>query len=456
MVLSNLRDFIPKVTWRHRLDGLTPGSIASTSCRSWANRTQTSQFDESIIPRGIGGLYRSSKESIGSSHLIPYPADWTEPLSTLALLRTSEPLGETLTKALLILFPDKYVEEEAVALAEAGGYEPVAKLTQRYLDRARYGIGEGKAEEAATVVREKEVGTILFDGRLNASQTYGLAKLCKVEVKDREKLILEIFAKRAFTAEAKLQVELAELQYELPRARDKVRKAKSGEQPGFFGLGKYEVDVYVRMMKRRVATLKRKVEEVRERRELLMNRRIETGHPTVALTGYTGAGKTTLFNRLTGESKEVDAGVFTTLSPTTRGIDIGKERVLVSDTVGFISRLPPFLVEAFKSTLEEASFAAVVLLLIDASQPPEKIATSYQSCIRTLAELGVPETRILTVMNKADLVGDEELGEKMWNLGVKEAVGISAKTGSGLAELFHEISRRMQQGRMEGRSVEAD
>lgn len=358
-------------------------------------------------------------------------------------------------KALLIHYPDKYVEEEAVALAEAGGYEPAARLTQRYLDRARYGVGDGKAEEAATIVREQEIGTVLFDGRLNASQTYNLAKLCKVEVKDREKLILEIFARRASTAEAKLQVELAELQYELPRARDKVRKAKSGEQPGFFGLGKYEVDVYVRMMKKRMGTLKRKVEEVKGRRELLMYRRAKTGFPTVALTGYTGAGKTTLFNTLTGEAKDVDAGVFTTLSPTTRGIDVDGRRVLVSDTVGFISRLPPFLIEAFKSTLEEVTYATVVLLLIDASQPLEKMATSHLSCVRTLADLAVPETKMLTVMNKVDRIGEEEFEEKLRKLGLKDAVAISAKTGRGLNELLQAISDRITPGHRGVVSVEA-
>ncbi len=359
------------------------------------------------------------------------------------------------TRALLIHYPDKYIEEEAIALAEAGGYEPAAQLTQRYLDRARYGIGDGKAEEAAELVRESEIGTVLFDGSLNASQTYNLAKLCKVEVKDREKLILEIFTRRATTAEAKLQVELAELQYELPRARDKVRKAKSGEQPGFFGLGKYEVDVYVRMMKRRMATLRRKVDRVEDRREILMNHRVKSGYPAVALAGYTGAGKTTLFNRLTGESKEVDAGVFTTLSPTARGIDIGGMRVLLSDTVGFISRLPPFLVEAFKSTLEEVSYAAVVLLLVDASQPPEKMVNSHQSCLKTLADLEVPETKTLTVMNKVDLVGGEELGEKIWRLGVRETVGVSAKTGKGLADLTRLIRERVLRSQLGGAEVEA-
>ena len=347
-------------------------------------------------------------------------------------------------KALLIHYPEKYEAEEALALAQAAGYEVAGTLTQRYLSRSKFGVGEGKAEEAAEVVREKKIDVIVFDSSLNAAQSYNLAKLCKVEVKDREKLILEIFAKRATTAEAKLQVELAELGYELPRAREKVKRAKLGEQPGFFGLGKYQVDVYVRMMKRRMATLKQKVAEVRDRREIFRYRRERTGRQTVAITGYTGAGKTTLFNRLTGETKEVDAGVFTTLSPTTRGVDLGKKRVLFSDTVGFINRLPTYMIEAFKSTLEEVSFSDLALLLVDATTPPERLEVNYRSCAATLAELDVPESRILKVMNKADLLGAEELGERMWRLGVEDAICVSAKTGAGLPDLLQQISARLE------------
>jgi GTP-binding protein HflX len=350
-------------------------------------------------------------------------------------------------RALLVHYPDRYVEEEAIALAEAGGYEPAAKLTQRYLDRARYGMGEGKAEEAAAIVREQEIDTILFDGRLNASQTYNLAKLCRVEVKDREKLILEIFAKRASTAEAKLQVELAGLDYELPRAKDKVRKAKAGEQPGFFGLGKYDVDVYVRMIKRQAATLRRKVDEIRGRREVFMRHRLRDGFTSVAITGYTGAGKTSLFNLLTGETKEVTGGAFTTLSPTTRRITIDRQAVLISDTVGFISRLPPYLIEAFKSTLEEVSYATLVLLLVDASQPPEKLVRSYESCVGTLADLGVSEGRIMTAMNKVDLTDDEDLDAKCRRLGVTYPVCISAATGEGVEELLRRVVARLPAGR---------
>jgi GTP-binding protein HflX len=347
-------------------------------------------------------------------------------------------------KALLIHYPEKYEAEEARALSEAAGYEVAGSLTQRYLSRSAYGVGEGKAEEAAEMVRELKVDTIIFDSTLNASQSYNLAKLCKVEVRDREKLILEIFAKRATTAEAKLQVQLAELSYELPRAREKVKRAKLGEQPGFFGLGKYQVDVYVRMMKRQMATLKRKVAEVSERREIFRYRRARTGQQTVAITGYTGAGKTTLFNRLTGETKETDAGVFTTLSPTTRGVDLGKRRVLVSDTVGFINRLPTYMIEAFKSTLEEVSYADVSLLLVDAGVPVERLEVEHRSCVSTLAELDVPASRILTVVNKSDLVGAEELMEKMSRLGIRDAVRVSAKTGAGIPALLNELSKRLQ------------
>src|SRR5256712_8645674 len=151
---------------------------------------------------------------------------------------------------------------------------------------------------------------------------------------------------RASTAEAKLQVQLAELNYQLPRAKDKVRMAKKGEQPGFFGLGKYEVDVYVRMMKDRVGTLRRKVDEVRNRRVIFRQHRARMRLPSMAITGYTGTGHTTLVYRLSPETQDVGVGVFTTLCPTTRGVIGGHTKLLISGKVGVISRLPTYMIEA--------------------------------------------------------------------------------------------------------------
>jgi GTP-binding protein HflX len=335
-----------------------------------------------------------------------------------------------------VTHPDRDTVEEAEALAVAAGYEPVGLVTQGYLNHARYGVGTGKAEELAVAVKDAKADLVIFDSTLRASQAYALAKLCKVEIKDREKLILEIFAMRATTAEAKLQVQLAELQYELPRARESVKMARQGEQPGFFGLGRYEADVYTRMMKSRMATLRKKVESVAKRREIFREHRRKLAFPTIALAGYTAAGKTSLFNALTGETKSVDAGVFTTLAPTTRGVMVGKRKTLITDTVGFISNLPTYLIESFKSTLEEISYASVVLLLLDVSQSAEKFLRSYESSAQALAELQVKPSRAIFVLNKCDLAPAELIEERKHEVGLVDVVEVSAKTGQGIPNLL--------------------
>jgi GTP-binding protein HflX len=350
-----------------------------------------------------------------------------------------------MNKAILVTRPDMDIVEEAESLAKAAGYQPVGLVTQSFLNRAKYGIGSGKAEELSVMVKEKGADVILFDSALRATQAYSLAKLCKVEVKDREKIILEIFAKRASSAEAKLQVQLAELEYELPKAKDEVRMARQAEQPGFFGLGKYEADVYTRMLKSRVVTLKKKVEGVAKRRELFREHRRKLAFPTIALAGYTAAGKTSLFNRLTGESKSVDAGVFTTLAPTTRAVMIGERKTLLTDTVGFISNLPPYLVESFKSTLEEISYASAVFLLIDASQSMEKLVRSFESSSRALSDLMVQPSRTIVVLNKCDLIPAELIVEKRRALDLSEAVEISAKTGRGVDELVRVADSKLEE-----------
>jgi GTP-binding protein HflX len=332
--------------------------------------------------------------------------------------------------------PDRDTIEEAEALAKAAGYEPVGIVTQGFLHHAKYGVGSGKAEEVVQAVKEKGADLVIFDSALRASQAYALAKLCKVEVKDREKVILEIFAMRASTAEAKLQVKLAELEYELPRARESVNMARQREQPGFFGLGKYEADVYTRMMKSRISTLKKKVGGVAKRREIFREHRRKLAFPTIALAGYTAAGKTSLFNLLTGESKSVDAGVFTTLAPTTRAVMVGERKTLLTDTVGFISNLPAYLVESFKSTLEEISYASIVFLLLDVSQSEEKFIRSYESSAQALTELMVKPSKAIFVLNKCDLAPAELIEERKRELGPVDVVEVSSKTGQGVENLL--------------------
>jgi len=222
---------------------------------------------------------------------------------------------------------------------------------------SRYQIGSGKVKELAKLIKEKNVQKIIFDNPLKPVQAYNLAKSTGVEAIDRFQLILEIFARRASTTEAKLQIQLARLKYELAHAKEKVRLARMEEQPGFMGLGAYEVDVYYEAVKRQIQTIHEKLRKVRKKRVLHRKRRVELGFSSISLAGYTNAGKSSLFNALTEEEAPVDTTLFTTLSTKTRLIKLSKKKFLLTDTVGFIDRLPLTLIEAFHSTLEETIFS---------------------------------------------------------------------------------------------------
>jgi GTP-binding protein HflX len=354
--------------------------------------------------------------------------------------------------AVLVTYPDAYLRTEAVALVEAAEFEVKRVVMQAFLQRAKYGIGTGKAEELRRAVEELQAEAVVFDESLKSTQIYNLAKLTGVEVIDREKLILDIFRRRATTAEAKLQVQLAELRYEIPRAREKVRLAKSGEQPGFFGLGKYDVDVYHRDVRRRLATVAEKLRHASRRRELHRAQRERANIPTLSLAGYTGAGKTTLFNLLAGERKEVARGVFTTLTTVTRAISVSGAKVLLTDTVGFISRLPTYMIEAFKSTLEELTYATLVLLVVDLSEPPSELQRRFDSCVQTLAQLEVSPARVFLLLNKADVVPPDAVVPRVTMLQAEPRLSavVSAKTGEGIDELrrkLHELIFEYQESR---------
>jgi GTPase len=341
-------------------------------------------------------------------------------------------------RAILITYPVEQAIAEAVALADAVGYKVERIVTQKNLTRSRYGVGRGKAEEIKAIADELKPDNILFDEVLKPSQTYNLASVVKVEVIDRERLILEIFERRASTTESKTQIKLAQLRYDMTRARESVRLARVGEQPGFYGIGKYEADTYMLDIKRRASALKKKLEKEVTKRQLHRSQRAKEGLMSVSLAGYTSAGKTTLFNTLTGEGKATAASVFTTLSTATRALDLQDGKVLLSDTVGFISRLPAYMVDAFKSTLEELSYADLVLLVIDISEDVHEVRYRLASSLDVIREFQVPESRIVYVLNKVDRVGVEDAFEKAGQLGIlasRRAIPVSAKTGFNLDQL---------------------
>ncbi len=341
-------------------------------------------------------------------------------------------------RAILITYPAGQAIAEAVALADAAGYKVERIVTQKNLTRSRYGVGRGKAEEVKSIADKLKPDNVLFDEVLKPSQTYNLASIVKVEVIDRERLILEIFERRASTTESKTQIRLAQLRYDMTRARESVRLARSGEQPGFYGIGKYEADAYLLDIKRRASALKKKLEKEVTKRQLHRSQRAKEGLMSISLAGYTSAGKTTLFNALTGEGKITAASVFTTLSTATRAVDLQGDKVLLSDTVGFISKLPAYMIDAFKSTLEELSYADLVLLVIDISETAHEVRYRLASSLDVIREFQVPESRIVYVLNKVDRIGVEDAFEKSGQLGIlasRRAIPVSAKTGYNLDQL---------------------
>jgi len=311
---------------------------------------------------------------------------------------------------------------------------------------ARYQIGAGKVEELAALVKETGAEKIFFDNPLKSVQSYNLAKATGVEAVDRFKLILEIFTKRATTTEAKLQIQLATMRYELAHAKERVRLTKMKEQPGFMGLGAYEADVYYDAVHRQVQTIRGKLRKIREKRLLHRERRAELGFLTISLAGYTSAGKSSLFNALTEETARVGKSLFTTLSTTTRLVEISKRQFLLTDTVGFIDRLPLTLIDAFHSTLEETIYSDLILLVLDISEPLEKIEKKNSVCLETIERIGASGIPIITVLNKIDLLTEAETKQKLEALKAKtkNPILISALQQTNLELLKQEILKKLE------------
>jgi GTP-binding protein HflX len=354
---------------------------------------------------------------------------------------------------------------EITDLARAAGYDVVGTLSQSREEDAAFHFGEGKVDELAGLVVETDAAAVIVDNRLGPYQTYNIGgKLPEgVEVVDRFTLILEIFGQRASTRKAQLQVELAELRYELPRAEAKASLAKRDERPGFMGLGEYD-ESRERDIKAQISRIKNELDAIADKEETRREQRRESGFDLVALAGYTNAGKSTLMRRLAedlevGENDDLhpdldptaesEDRLFTTLGTTTRRAETGTRNVLLTDTVGFVSDLPHWLVESFKSTLDSVYRADLVLLVVDASEPVEEMRDKLVTCHDTLYERN--EAPIVTVLNKIDVVDEAELDRKMDALRAlaPNPVAVSGLTGENVEALADRIERELPDWREE-------
>ncbi len=346
-------------------------------------------------------------------------------------------------KATIVTYPDEFSKEEIKELAMRAGYTVVGMITQKRVVKSEYGVGVGKAEELRDMVSKNGSKTLIIDEEVTSSQANKLATVTRCEIVDRDRLILNIFARRANTTEAKLQVQLAELKYEMPRARDAVRYSVNGERAGFMGMGETLVDIKFRALKKRMVFIKERLEKAQANRNLHRVERRKLGLPFVSLAGYTSSGKTTLFNKLADESREESPDLFTTLTTTMRAVSFGdpRKKIMLSDTVGFISRIPTYLVESFKSTLEELTYSDLVLLMVDASEERESMGIKLRSCGEILDQLGVDPKKVILVLNKIDRLEGAALRhvEEDDLFGGFTVMKISALRGDGMRQLKNRI-----------------
>jgi GTPase len=331
---------------------------------------------------------------------------------------------------------------EVEELARTAGVEPVGRIVQhRARPAQRTYVGKGKLEELKKAFDESDAESVLVDGELDPVQQRYLEDAIGSRVIDRTQLILDIFAQHAVSAEGKLQVELAQLEYNLPRMRGMWQHLERlGGGVGTRGPGESQLETDRRLARRRVSVLKRRLKELSRQRDTRRKERRRTQVPTIALAGYTNVGKSTLLNALTGAHVSVENRLFETLDPTTRGFEHEGRRYLVTDTVGFIRRLPHQLVEGFAATLEETLVADIVLHVADASARDDQLDAMVAAVEEVLDEIGASELPVQLVLNKIDRV--DEVGRRRLENRFPDAPQVSAVTGEGLDELKARIAER--------------
>ncbi len=350
----------------------------------------------------------------------------------------------TLRENAVLVIPRSMIShlEEAMSLAETAGYNIVSMVKARYEGYIKKGLLDSIVSEVA----ERGASTIIYYGSLKPSAAFILMKHSKARVVDRVMLILEIFAKHARSKEALLQIEAARIRHEIPLVRELVRRSKLGELPGFLGPGKYAIDEYYRHLTRRLSRIRRELDELKKLRESRLKSRSRSGIMHVAIVGYASAGKTTLFNALTGYNMPVGPEYFTTLQPkhgTVKGVSTPNGgKVVAVDTVGFIRDVPPEIVEAFHATLAEIRYADAILFVVDASESESEIREKVAAGFNTLARIGSLGLPTVIALNKVDVASRVDEKEALVKRiaftvpGVKAVVRVSATKGYGIEELL--------------------
>ncbi len=369
-----------------------------------------------------------------------------------------ELIEEPVEKVILVGTDTYEALDELEELAETAGAVTVAKMVQ-HIDKpvtSTY-LGSGKLEELANLIDTTDASGIICDDELTPAQMSNLERILKTKVMDRTMVILDIFAQHAITSEGKIQVELAQLQYRLTRLTGKgLAMSRLGGGIGTRGPGEKKLEQDRRVIRNRVAQLRRELNDVVSHREITRKKREENAIPVFAIVGYTNVGKSTLLNKLTGSDILAENKLFATLDTTTRSLEMETgEKLLLTDTVGFIRKLPHNLVDAFRSTLEEAKYADHIIHVVDASS--ENAEEDMKVVYETLDMLGIEGKKIITVFNKIDkLIPQDRLpGEDYEDeilAGLRDARGykkvrISAKTGRGIDDLLKAMSEVIKEDR---------